>query len=152
LNITPEKDLTHRRCHCRCFLCKESFVTIATIANDVSSQQWQWLGQATAVEIEAAAGAHNNQLTNGSNMAAEIEYVAASATMVVAYQHNPIHTQKRHSPRLQERRHIWIIRVQRTTGEKGKEQDRIHSGRRPHKLSGCSSHPNSRHARCQTPV
>jgi hypothetical protein len=45
-----------------------------------------------------------------------------------SHQHNPIHTQKRHSPRLQERCHVWIIRVQRTAGEVGKEQDKIHMG------------------------
>jgi hypothetical protein len=36
--------------------------------------------------------------------------------------------------------------------KKQKEQDKIHSGWRPHKLSWCSSHPNSRHACHQTPV
>ena len=39
MNITSEKDLTCRRCHCRRFLCEEMVVTIATIANDVGSQQ-----------------------------------------------------------------------------------------------------------------
>ena len=38
--------------------------TIAVIANDIGSQeQWQWWGQA----IEAAARAHNNQPTDGSD-------------------------------------------------------------------------------------
>ena len=41
--------------------------TIAAVANNVGSQQWQWWGQATAAEIEAAVGAHNNQLTDGSD-------------------------------------------------------------------------------------
>ena len=96
MNITPEKDLTHRRRHCRRFLHKETVITIATIANDVSSQQWQWCGQATEVETEAAAGAHNNQLPNGSDMAAETAFTAefvatlaavaaAVATAVVGY-------------------------------------------------------------------
>ena len=37
-----------------------------------------------AVETEAAAGAHNNQPTNGSNMAAETAFVAAAALTAVA--------------------------------------------------------------------
>ena len=47
-----------RRHHCHPFLCKETFVTIAIVANNVGSQQqqWQWWGQATAVETEAAVG------------------------------------------------------------------------------------------------
>jgi hypothetical protein len=85
LNITPEKDLTRRRHHCRCFLRKETVVEIATITNeDVGSQQWQWWGQATAVETEAAVGAHNNQPTNGSNIAAEAAAAAAAAAAVAA--------------------------------------------------------------------
>jgi len=32
-----------------------------------------------------------------------------------SHQHNPIHTQKRHPPGSQERRHIWILCVQRAT-------------------------------------
>ena len=41
---------------CRRFLRKETVVTIATISNDVSSQQWQWrAGQATVLETEAVA-------------------------------------------------------------------------------------------------
>jgi len=84
LNITPEKDLTRRRCHCRRFLCKETFVTITTVVNNVGSQQWQWWGQATQVETEAAAGAHNNQPTNGSNTAAEKVFAAAAATTATA--------------------------------------------------------------------
>ncbi len=59
-------------------------VAIATIANDVGSQQWQWLGQTTAVETEAAAGAHNNQPTNGSNMAAETAFAVAAAAKAAA--------------------------------------------------------------------
>ena len=73
-----------RRRHCRRFLCKETVVSIATIANDVGSQQWQWWGQAMAVETEAAAGAHNSQPTNGSNMAADTAFVAAAALTSVA--------------------------------------------------------------------
>ena len=72
MNITPEKD-------CRRFLCKETFVRIATIANAVGSQQWKWWGKATAVETEAAVGAHNKQPTNGSDMAAETAFTAAAA-------------------------------------------------------------------------
>jgi hypothetical protein len=30
--------------------------TIAAVANDVGSQQWQWWGQTTVAETEAAAG------------------------------------------------------------------------------------------------
>jgi hypothetical protein len=41
--------------------------TIAAFANDIGSQQWQWWGQATAAEIEAVAGAHNIQPTDGSD-------------------------------------------------------------------------------------
>ena len=40
---------------------------IATITNDVGSQQWQWWGQAITAKTEAAAGAHNNQPTDGSD-------------------------------------------------------------------------------------
>jgi hypothetical protein len=72
LNITPEKDLTCRRHHCRCFLCKETGVTIATVANDVDSQQWQWWWQATAANTEAVAGAHS------SGMAAEMAFAAVA--------------------------------------------------------------------------
>ena len=76
--------MRHRR-HCLRFLCKETFVTIATIANNVGSQQWQWCGQATMVETEAAAGAHNNQpRTNSSNTAAEKVFSAAAATTAAA--------------------------------------------------------------------
>ena len=61
------------------------FVRIATIANAVGSQQWQeWWGQATAVETEAAAGAHNNQPTNGSDMSAEMAFAAAFAARAAA--------------------------------------------------------------------
>jgi hypothetical protein len=86
LNITPEKDLTHCRPHCRHFLCKETVVvvTIATVANDVGSQQWQRWEQAMVVETEAAAGAHINQPTNGSNMAAETVFAVAAAATVAA--------------------------------------------------------------------
>jgi hypothetical protein len=68
LNITPDNDLRAAvtNCHCCRFLCKETVVTIATVANDVGSQQWQWGGQAKVVKTEAAAGAHNIQPTNGS--------------------------------------------------------------------------------------
>ena len=69
MNITSEKDLTRRRCHCRRFLCKEAVVTIATITNDVHRQQWQLWGQAKAVETEAAEKAHNNHPTNGRDIA-----------------------------------------------------------------------------------
>jgi hypothetical protein len=79
LNITPEKDLMRRCHHCRHLLCKETVVTIATIAHDVDSQQWQWWGRATAVETETVAGAHNNQPTNDSDMATETAFVAAAA-------------------------------------------------------------------------
>jgi hypothetical protein len=79
LNITPENDLTCLRRHCRRFL------TIATVSNAVGSQQWQWWGQATAVETEAAAGAHNNKPTNISDMASETAFVtAAVATAAMA--------------------------------------------------------------------
>ena len=71
MNITPEKD-------CRRFLCKETFVRIATIANAVGSQQWKWWGKATAVET------HNNQPTNGSDMAAETAFTAAAAATAAA--------------------------------------------------------------------
>ena len=67
------------------------------------------------------------------------------------HQYNPIHTQKRHPPGSQERRLIWILRVQRATRKEGEEQDKIHSGWRPHKLSWRSSHTNSGHAHRQTP-
>ena len=60
------------------------FVTIATIVNDVGGHQWQWWGQAMAVETEAAAGAHNNQPTNGNNMAAETAFTAAAAATAAA--------------------------------------------------------------------
>ncbi len=56
-----------RRRHCHCFLWKETVVAIATVADDVGSQQCQWWGQATAMETEAAVGAHNNQPTNEKN-------------------------------------------------------------------------------------
>jgi hypothetical protein len=84
LNITPENDLMRRHCHCRRFLCKETVVTIATIANDVGSQQWQWWGQAMVVETEAASGAHNNQPTNGSDMTAEMALFAVAAVVSAA--------------------------------------------------------------------
>jgi hypothetical protein len=84
LNITPEEDLTRRRRHCRCFLRKETVVAITTITNDIGSQQWQWWGQARAVETDAAVGAHNNQPTNGSNMAAETAFAAAEAATAAA--------------------------------------------------------------------
>ena len=38
---------------------------IDAITIDNGSQQWQWLGQATAAETEAATGEHNNQPTDG---------------------------------------------------------------------------------------
>ncbi len=41
---------------------------VVTSGNDVSSQQRQWWGQATAAETEAAAGAHSNQPTNVTNI------------------------------------------------------------------------------------
>jgi hypothetical protein len=63
LNITPEKDLTCCRCHCRHFLRKEKVVTLATVANDVGSQQWQWWGQATSVENRGRGGG-TKQSTN----------------------------------------------------------------------------------------
>ena len=84
MNITPEKDLTRRRRHCHRFLCKKAVVTIATITNDVHSQQWQLWGQATAVETEAAAGAHNNHPTNGRDMATETAFAAVAAATAAA--------------------------------------------------------------------
>jgi hypothetical protein len=84
LNITHEKDLMRRRPHCHRFLCKETCVTIATIANDVGSRQWQWWGLATLAETEAAAGAHNNQPTNCSYMAAEKAFAVAAAATAAA--------------------------------------------------------------------
>ncbi len=44
----------------------------------------QCWGQATAAETEAAAGAHNNQPTNGSDMAAETTFSAALLATVAA--------------------------------------------------------------------
>ncbi len=73
-----------RRRHCRHFLHKETVFTSATVANDVGSQQWQWWGQATVVETEAAAGAHNNQPTNGSDMAAETAAAAGAVATAAA--------------------------------------------------------------------
>ena len=70
--------------HCCRFLRKETVVRITTITNDVGSQQWQWRGQATAMELEAAAGAHNNQPTNGSDVAAETAFAAAAAATAAA--------------------------------------------------------------------
>jgi len=84
LNITPEKDLTCCRCHCRHFLRKEAVVTIATVTNDFGSQLWQWWGQATVVETEAAAVAHNNQPTKGSDMSAEMAFTLAAAATATA--------------------------------------------------------------------
>jgi hypothetical protein len=84
LNITPEKDLTRRHCHYHRFLRKETVVTIATIDNDFGSLQWQWWEQVTTVETEAAEGAHNNQPTNGSDMAAETAFAAAAAATTAA--------------------------------------------------------------------
>ena len=66
--------------HCRRFLCQEMVVTIA---NDVGSQQWQWWGQATAAETEAAVGAHNNQTTDGSD-SEETDFVVAAAATAAA--------------------------------------------------------------------
>ena len=59
LNITPEKDINAPSLLLLPF-------TIAAVANDVGSQQWQCWRQATVAETEAA-GAHNNQQTDGSN-------------------------------------------------------------------------------------
>jgi hypothetical protein len=80
----PENDLKGHRRHCCHFLCKETVVTIATVANDVGSQQWQCWGQATVVETEAVVGVHNNQPTNGSDMVAEIAFAAAAAATAAA--------------------------------------------------------------------
>ena len=44
----------------------------------------QCWGQATAAETEAAAGAHNNQPTNGSGMAAETTFSATLLAPVAA--------------------------------------------------------------------
>ena len=63
---------------------QEMVVTVATVANDIGSQQWQWWGQATAVETEAAVGAHNNQPTNGSDMVAEMAFAAVAAATAAA--------------------------------------------------------------------
>jgi len=73
-------------CHCRrrLFLHKDTVVTIATVAHDIGSQQWQWWGQATSVKKEAAVGAHNNQPTIGSVMATETASAAAAAAKVTA--------------------------------------------------------------------
>ena len=73
-----------RRCHCRHFLRNETVVTIANVANDVSSQLWQCWRQATAVETEAVAEAHNNQPTKISNMVAEMVFAATAAAMAAA--------------------------------------------------------------------
>ena len=81
---TPENDLKRHRRHCHRFLCKETVVTIATVTNDIGSQQWQWWGQATVVETEAVVGVHNNQPTNGSDMVAEIAFAAAAAGTAAA--------------------------------------------------------------------
>ena len=59
-------------------------ITNATLTNEDGSQQWQWWGQATVVETETAAGAHNNQPTNGSNMAAETASAALAVAMAAA--------------------------------------------------------------------
>jgi hypothetical protein len=81
---TPENDLKRHRRHCHRFLCKETVVTIATVTNDIGSQQWQWWGQAMVVETEAVVGVHNNQPTNGSDMVAEIAFAAAAAGTAAA--------------------------------------------------------------------
>ena len=55
LNITLEKYL-----NAPLLQLPPCVATIAAVANVIGSQQWQWWGQTTAVETEAAAGALNN--------------------------------------------------------------------------------------------
>jgi len=89
LNITPEK-----------YLSAPSLLLLPfpqqplpqSPPNEIGSQQWQCWGQAMEAETEAAAGAHNNQPTDGSNSnrksirgaAAAMAAAVAAAVVTVA--------------------------------------------------------------------